>query len=128
MNAVDTLPWVESRLAELPQVTARSEFGNRTFFVGGARFAALTGAVLVTHLPPADLIAALKLRIARPFVSVGAMGRNGWVELRLEGVEPEVLDRFLLAAHAAAVQAHRRTLPKRPAAARRTRVSRRLPG
>ena len=128
MNAVDTLTWVETRLSELPQVTCRPEFGTRTYFVGGARFAALTGNVLVTHLPPAELIAALKARIARPFVSVGAMGRNGWVELRLDGVDPDLLDRYLVAAHAAAVHAHRRTLPKRPAAARRTRPARRLPG
>lgn len=128
MTGAEALTWADDRLAALPDVTRRAEFGNQTFLVGGTRFAALTGRAVVMHLPPAELIDALRRGIARPFVSAGAMGKNGWVELAVEGIEEPLLERYLLAAHSAAHQAHRRTAPRRPAGARRTRPTRSSPG
>jgi hypothetical protein len=68
-----------------------------------------------------ELIGALRTGIARPFVSVGAMGKNGWVEVRFDRVDQEALERLIEAASAAAQHAHRRSQPKRPSAARRSR-------
>jgi len=115
------LDWAEQRLDALPGVARRPEFGNQTYFVAGSRFASLTDRTLVMHLPPAELTEALKLGVARPFVSAGATGRNGWVEIQLEHCDQAILQRLIAASHTSAQQSHRRSAPRRPRAARRTR-------
>ncbi len=113
-------------LKSLPGVTARPEFGTETFFVDNARFAAVSPRGLVLHLPPSELLAALKAGIAKPFVSVGAMGKNGWVELKTAGVDRIALESLLIAACNTARNAHRRVIPKHPPAARRVRLTAQL--
>ena len=110
-------------LKSLPGVTVRPEFGTEVFFVDNARFAAVSARGLVLHLPPSELLAALKAGIAKPFVSVGAMGKNGWVELKPAGVDRVALESLLIASCNAARNAHRRVMPKHPPAARRVRLS-----
>jgi len=110
-------------LARLPGVSTRAEFGDATFLVSGVRFAALTGERVLMRLPPTELVEALRTGLAKPFVSVGAMSRNGWVELRRSGVDPVRLEELLVAAHAAARHSHRRTASRRPPRARHRRRS-----
>lgn len=110
-------------LKGLPGVAARPEYGTEAFFVGNARFAALSPRGLVLHLPPSELLAALKAGIAKPFVSVGAMGKSGWVELRTAGVDRMALESLLTASCNAARHAHRRAMLKHPSAARRVRTA-----
>ena len=107
-------------LKSLPGVTARPEFGTEAYFVGNTRFAALSPRGLVIHLPPSELLTALKAGFAKPFVSAGAMGKSGWVELKTTGIDRVALE-SLLVASAAARHSHRRVMPKHPAAARRVR-------
>ena len=127
MDRTAVLATVTAHLAALPGVTRRTEFGNDAFFVGGSRFAGVTDKGIVMHLPPAELTEVLRLGIAKPFVSVGAMGKNGWVELRIEGVAPELIERLIGAAHGSASHSHRRTPQRRPSAARHTRSRTRSP-
>lgn len=108
-------------LRQLSGVTPRTEFGGLAFFVGTTRFAALTPEAVLLHLPSAELTDALIRGIARPFVSVGAMGKHGWVEIRFAAVGDDDLSRYLLAAHAAALGGHRKTALKKPPRARHTR-------
>lgn len=123
MDTVASLAWLNTRLAALPGVVVKREFGDQGYFLGPTRFAAVTPRGLVMHLPSALVIEALTLGIAKPFVSMGAMGRNGWVEFTSQALAPEVIERFVVAAHEAAGHAHRRSQPKRPATRRRTRGS-----
>ncbi|MGE0442346.1 MAG: hypothetical protein AB7L66_04135 [Gemmatimonadales bacterium] len=121
VDTASLLAWAEARLDSLPSVVKRPEFGGQAYLVGGTRFAAVSDRSLVMHLPPADLIRALRRGAARPFVSVGAMGRNGWVEILLPRADEALLEALIAASHSAAQHAHRRSLPRRPAAARRQR-------
>jgi hypothetical protein len=108
---------------QLSGVSIKKEFGNDALVVGGTRFAAVTDLALVVHLPGTVLTEALRLG-AKPFVSAGAMGRHGWVEIKLAGLDPVQGEAFLVAAHAAALHAHRRTAVKKPSRARRLRPKR----
>ncbi len=110
-------------LKTLPGVTVRPEFGTEAFFVGQARFAASSPRGVVLHLPPSELLTALKAGIAKPFVSVGAMGKNGWVELKTAGVDRVALESLLIASCNAAKNTHRRVMLKHPRAARRVRLT-----
>ena len=121
MDRTAQLAKLTDYLATLPGVTRKTEFGGDAFFVGGTRFAGVTDKGLVIHLPPAELIDALRRGIAKPLVSVGAMGKSGWVVLRTDGIEWEMIERLVTAAHGAAHHSHRRTAPRRPSAARHTR-------
>ena len=112
---------VAAFLKSLPGVTARPEFGTEAYFVGNSRFAALSPRGLVIHLPPSELLTALKAGFAKPFVSVGAMGKSGWVELKTSGIDRVALESLLVASSTAARNSHRRVMPKHPAAARRVR-------
>lgn len=112
---------VASRLRQLSGVTVKTEFGNQGFFVGASRFAAVTPVAVLLHLPSDELTEALMRGVARPFVSVGAMGRHGWVEIRLAAIGADDLERYLVAAHGAAGHGHRRSAVKKPARARHTR-------
>ena len=109
-------------LRQLSGVAPKSEFGNEAFVVGTNRFAAVTGNAVLLRLAPADVTGALRLPGARPFVSVGAMGRHGWVQIRLGLVERGELERLVVAAHAAALSGHRRSAIKKPARARHVRL------
>ncbi len=110
-------------LKSLPGVATRKEFGTEAFFVGNARFAAASPRGLVLHLPPSELLTALKAGLAKPFVSIGAMGKNGWVELKTAGIDRVALESLLIASCNAARSGHRRVMPKRPSAARRVRLT-----
>jgi hypothetical protein len=105
-------------------VECRPEFGNRVFYVRATQFAALTDRAVLMHLAAADLTDVLRRRIAKPFVSAGAMGRNGWVENRFEATVPDDPERLLSASHAAARHSNRRTRPRHPSRARRRRSTR----
>ena len=115
MDTVASLLWVRTSLGRLAGVSTRPEYGGEAYFVGAARFAAVGSRGLVLHLAPSYATAAMKLGIARPFLSVGAMQKNGWVEFTTQALAPEVAERFLLAAHQTAIQADRRRGRKRPA-------------
>jgi hypothetical protein len=115
---------VAALLRQLSGVIPKQEFGNEVFLVGPNRFAAVTSRALLLRLPPADLTAALRLPGARPFVSVGAMGRHGWVQIRLGTVGREEIERLVRSAHAAALSGHRRSAIKKPARARHVRAKR----
>lgn len=117
----DLLARLRRHLEGLPEVQGRPEFGDQVFYVGGTQFAALTDRVALMHLPAAALTAVLRRGVARPFVSAGAMGRNGWVEMDLDAVPPEELELLLATSHAAAARAHRRRRPRHPGRARRRR-------
>jgi hypothetical protein len=108
-------------LRQLPRVVSKQEFGNEAFLVSDRRFAAVAGQTLLLRLPPADLTAALRLPGARPFVSVGAMGRHGWVQIKLGSIGPATMTLLVEAAHAAALTGHRRSAIKKPSRARRVR-------
>lgn len=114
MESMASLLWVRSLLGRMDRVSSRPEFGGEAFFVGNVRFAGVGTRGLVLHLAPADSIAAMKRGLARPFLSVGAMQKNGWVEFGTQAIAPEVIEPFLQAAHSAALQADRRH-SKRPA-------------
>lgn len=114
MESVASLLWIRTALPRLAGVVSKPEFGGEAYFVGTVRFAAVGSRGLVLHLAPSDSIEAMKLGIARPFLSVGAMQKNGWVEFATQAIAPDVVERFLLAAHQAATQADRRQA-KRPA-------------
>ena len=114
---------LRSLLLPLPDTTEQVEFGNEAWFVDGLMFAALAGSRVTMHLPAAELTAALKSGRARPVVSMGAVGRNGWVELRLDQVTDDELGRLLQVAHDAARHAHHRSRGRRPPRARRIRPS-----
>ena len=118
---------IRSRLLALPDVTSKRQFGNETFYVNGSRFAAITTRSLVMHLPPRDLIAVLKAGIARPFVSMGAMGRHGWVEVNLGRISPEILDGLLACAHDAGTRLSKgpAAKPRKASRVRRPTASRR---
>ncbi len=111
-------------LRQLSGVTAKPEFGNEAFLVGPNRFAAVTGNAVLLRLPPADVTEALRLPGARPFISVGAMGRHGWVQIRLGVVQRGEIERLITAAHAGALSGHRRSAIKKPARARHVRSKR----
>ena len=108
-----------NRLSALPNVVSRHEFGNEAFYVGDTKFAALTDRALVLHLPAKETIEALKTRQARPFVSVGALNRHGWIEIGLGGTTPLQVDAWIEAAYRAAQHSHRRSRAKKPTPARR---------
>ncbi|MBM4187528.1 MAG: MmcQ/YjbR family DNA-binding protein [Gemmatimonadetes bacterium] len=118
---MSTAATVATTLRQLSGVTPKTEFGGLAFFVGGTRFAALTPEAVLLHLPPEALTEALMGGAARPFISVGAMGKHGWVEIRFSSIGPDELSRYLLAAHNAALHGHRRTAMKKPGRARHTR-------
>lgn len=108
---------------QLSGVTVKKEFGNEAFVVSGTRFAAITDQALVVHLPGSVLTEALRIG-AKPFVSAGAMGRHGWVEIKLASLDSANGQAFLVAAHAGALHAHRRTAIKKPSRARHVRPKR----
>jgi TfoX/Sxy family transcriptional regulator of competence genes len=110
---------LHDHLEALPRVTCRPEFGSQVFYVGGTQFAALTDRSALLRLAAADLTTALRRGLVRPFVSAGAMGRNGWVEVALDPARAAEIEALLTASHAAASHAHRRTRPRHPARARR---------
>jgi hypothetical protein len=112
---------VAALIRQLSAVTVKTEFGNQTFLVGGTRFAAVTPVTLLLHLPSEELTEALVRGLARPFVSVGAMGRHSWVEVRLSAIGEDDLHRLIGAAHQAALHSHRRSAVKKPARARHVR-------
>ncbi len=114
METVASLLWVRSNLCQLAGVESRPEYGGEGYFVGAVRFAAVGPRGLILRLTSSGSLEALRLGIARPFLSVGAMQKSGWVEFPTQALAPEAVDRFLMAAHQAAVQADRRRL-KRPA-------------
>lgn len=107
----------------LPGTSTHVEFGSEAWFVDGIMFAALAGSRLTMHLPPAELTKAMRRGVARPLVSMGAIDRNGWVEVRLDLLANEELDRLLHVAHDAARNARRRGRAAKPPRARRTRPS-----
>lgn len=111
-------------LRQLSGVTSKSEFGNEAFLVETKRFAAVAGQAVLLRLPPADLTGALRLPGARPFVSVGAMGRHGWVQIKLGVVERSEIERLITAAHAGALSGRRRSAIKKPSRARHVRAKR----
>ena len=113
----------EAELRQLPGVTIKTEFGNRAFWVADTRFAAATPVAVLLRLPAEALTEAL-LQGARPFVSAGAMGRNGWVEIRLSMVDIERLRGLIASAHEAALHSHRRSAIKKPSRARHIRPKR----
>jgi len=115
---------LRAHLESFSDVQSRPEFGNVVYYVGGAQFAALTDGAALMHLPPAELTEALRSGVAKPFVSAGAMGRNGWVEMKLSAASFEDLSGFLDAAHRAAQHAHRRSRRRHPARAPRRRSTR----
>lgn len=106
-------------LERLPRVQCRPEFGNQVFYLSGVQFAALTDRAALMHLPAPVLTDLLRRRLARPFVSTGSMGRHGWVELDLDAIPEEALERLLDTSFAAATNAHRRARPRHPGRARR---------
>jgi hypothetical protein len=108
-----------NRLSALANVVSRHEFGNEAFYLGETKFAALTDRALVLHLPAKEITEALKTRQARPFVSVGALNRHGWVEIALTGAAPLQVDIWIGAAYRAAQHSHRRSRGRKPAPARR---------
>lgn len=112
---------VRPLLEGLPATTRKSEFGGDAYLVGRTRFAALTGSSLVLHLPGPALTTALQSGHARPFVSMGAAGRNGWVEVHLANVDLDFITPLVQAAHAAAGHARGRSPARKPTRARRTR-------
>lgn len=114
MESVASMLWVRNVLGRMERVSSRPEFGGEAFFVGGVRFAGVGARGLVLHLAPSESIDAMKRGLARPFLSVGAMQKNGWVEFATQAIAPEVIEPFLAAAHAGALQADRRQ-SKRPA-------------
>ncbi len=108
-----------NRLSSLGQVTSRTEFGNEAFFVGDAKFAAVTDRALVLHLPSRAATDAFKSGQARPFVSVGALARHGWIELPFATLSLQYADPWIEAAYRSAISSHRRTRNRKPAPARR---------
>ena len=70
-----------------------------------------------------ERVVRVKAGIAKPFVSVGAMGKNGWVELKTAGVDRVALESLLIASCNAAKNTHRRVMLKHPRAARRVRLT-----
>jgi hypothetical protein len=112
-----------NRLSALANVVSRHEFGNEAFYLGETKFAALTDRALVLHLPAREITEALKTRQARPFVSVGALNRHGWIEIPLSGGTPLQADLWIGAAYRAAQHSHRRSRAKKPAPARRLKKS-----
>jgi hypothetical protein len=108
-----------NRLSALARVTSRKEFGNEAFFVGDAKFAAVTDRALVLHLPSKQLTAAFKSGQGRPFVSVGALSRHGWIELPFNTLSLQYVDPWIDAAYRSAQSSHRRTRSRKPAPARR---------
>ena len=112
---------LHDHLDRLPGVECRPEFGNRVFYVRATQFAALTDAAVLMHLAATDLTDVLRRRIAKPFVSAGAMGRNGWVEIAFDATDPEDLERLLTASHAAARHSNRRSRARHPSRARKRR-------
>ncbi len=112
---------LKSIVLSLPDVTEHLEFGSEAWFVDGIMFAALAGTRVTMHLPAAEVTAAFRQGSARPVVSMGAIGRNGWVEFRLDVLPDGELARLLAVAHAAARHARRRGRTARPGRARRTR-------
>lgn len=111
-------------LRRLSGVITKTEFGNEAFFVAANRFAAVTAQAVLLRLAPADLTEALQVPGVRPFVSVGAMGRHSWIEIRPSVLEPATLERLMMAAHAAALHGHRRSAVKKPSRARHVRSKR----
>ncbi len=111
-----------NRLSALAGVTSRKEFGNEAFFVGEAKFAAVTDRALVLHLPSKELTEAYKSGQARPFVSVGALSRHGWIEIPLASFSPRFVEPWIEAAHRSAQHNQHRSRPRKPAAARRVRA------
>jgi hypothetical protein len=111
-----------NRLSALAGVTSRKEFGNEAFFVGEAKFAAVTDRALVLHLPPKELTEAFKTGQARPFVSAGTLSRHGWIELPLASFSPRFAEPWIDVAYRSAQHTHRRTRIRKPAAARRVRT------
>jgi hypothetical protein len=99
------------------------EFGNEAFLVATKRFAAIAGQTVLVRLPPTELVEALRIPGARPFVSVGAMGRHGWIQIKLGAATREELERLFTAAHGAAMS-HRRSAIKKPSRARHIRSKR----
>jgi hypothetical protein len=108
-----------NRLALLPGVTCRTEFGGQAFWLGDAKFAALTDRALVLHLPPRDVTELFKSGQGRPFVSADALSRHGWIELSLATLSPAYADPWIEVAHRAAKASPRRGRSRKPAAARR---------
>ena len=111
-------PEIREFLLGLPDVTGRPEFGNEAYYVGGTHFAGITDRAVTMPLPAAALTDALTRGLARPLLSVGALARNRWVEVALDGTPPAEIERLLLLAHNAARHAHRRTRPRHPSRAR----------
>ncbi len=109
-------------LQGLSGATSKAEFGNETFLAATKRFAAVAGETVLLRLAPTDLIDALRLPGAKPFVSVAAMGRHGWVEIKLGQVEASDLERLITAAHAGASIGNRRSALKKPSRARHIRA------
>jgi hypothetical protein len=115
---------LSNRLSLLPGVTTRREFGAEAFYLGDAKFAAVTDRALVMHLPPRELTEAYRTGHGRPFVSVGALSRHGWIEIPLATLSPHAADPWIEAAHRAARASHRRARTRKPHPARRVRVKR----
>lgn len=109
-------------LRQLAGVTSKSEFGDEAFAVETKRFAAVAGQSLLLRLAPADLTETLRLPGARPFVSVGAMGRHCWVQIKLGIVDRSEIERLITGAHAGALSGHRRSAIKKPSRARHIRT------
>ena len=108
-----------NRLSALANVVSRHDFGNEAFYLGEAKFAALTDRPLVLHLPAKEINEALKTRQPLPFLSVGALNRHGWVEIALSTAAPLRVDLWIDAAYRAAQHSHRRSRGRKPAPARR---------
>lgn len=123
-DTIAVLERLRGFLAELPGVDCRPEFGNQVFYAGATQFAALTDRAVLMHLAASDLTDALLRGYAKPFVSVGAMGRNGWVEIGLTAAPAEDLEQLLLASHSAARHSNRRVRARHPSRARHRRSTR----
>jgi hypothetical protein len=118
---VDLLARLQAHLDTLADVSHRPEFGGEAYYAGGAPFCALTESAALLRLPPREITETLRSGLGRPFVSAAAMGKSGWVEVRLAGAPIDDLMRWLTAAHRAGRQAHRKHRPARPTRARRVR-------
>jgi hypothetical protein len=118
----DVRDGLSTRLSLLTDVTVRREFGGDAFFVGETKFAAITDRALVLHLPPRDVTQVFRTGQGRPFVSVGALSRHGWIEIPFATLTPQLADPWIEAAYRAAHTGRKRGSSRRPAAARRIRI------
>jgi hypothetical protein len=117
----DVRDGLANRLSLLQGATSRREFGGEAYYLGETKFAAITDRALVMHLPPRELTEAFRTGHGRPFVSVGALNRHGWIEIPLVTLSPQMADGWIEAAYRAAKHTRRRTRAKKPSRARRVK-------